>query len=1012
MANNILTNPNSSNADFPTAGAYSGASPSFSNSTVSKGNITVNTSVLPFMRQLNINFAATGLKPDARMYPFFDGTDIRFDIATADVLQISVLGGVAVPTIEGFKFSSYAKVSQTVTGGTATGTVLQCRNGFMHVLRDPTSPSFAVNGNPVEFLWNETTNGVTQNVNTTFTLVSLVKSSRQRLKTDGSTVTWTLDYEVTTPFTAADIQVTLNGVVQTNVTNWTLDGPGLNITWVGYTPKNTDIIHVYFPWAIRTDDSGYLSGVFECPAATFKTGTRVLRFIDNSTNDLITSTCSADYAFQASGVSVKPIESVVATRPCPPINWGPPVFVNGIRQLIPGGPTYVDPLAQSFLIDGKVCPNGIFLDSIDLCFRTKDPLLPVMIQLRPMVNGYPDSSNVLPGSTVILDSAQVKITGIIGLTALPGIGFTVDGELVPSFSDPRTFTNFKFNFPVYLKPNTEYAVIVHSDSDLYHTFIAKVGNTQLGSTNKITKQPYAGSLFLSQNSSTWTADQTSDLMFRLNQCVFETSGSIIVEPDGFTNSDDFTYDSLWVATENVEFGSITNVDYGIETTDSVTGLLSSSYLPFSPRQEIDFDTRQVMTTQSTELSATTGQTVYTVPYLNVTKDEIDILVIDPSDYYERVVDKAYYYLRTKVAAPVGTMELVWNSTVKAPPATGSTIRFVRSNYASISLDLSTTDPNVSPVIDLAKLALRFTHNEINAGEINAANIKLPDSGVAANLTLAVPTVTLANGTGGSIRTITIGGYLVGLIIDSAGSGYLTTSATVSAPGGGGVNATISLIVDGGGAITGATITNQGSGYPESTVAITSTTGSGAVIYPIVQQATAGNATSGYVMSWFVQSGGQNYVDNFSINLVRSDTTTFALTVTNECSPAGGNCITRYISSRVTLADGFDAADLQVYMSVMKPQGCTIDVFYKVLAADDNTDWSARPWVPMVNTGDVQSLNTEDYKEMQFNTIGGTAAYGGFTQFKMFSIKIVLTATNTANPPRVHDLRAIALATTF
>jgi hypothetical protein len=138
----------------------------------------------------------------------------------------------------------------------------------------------------------------------------------------------------------------------------------------------------------------------------------------------------------------------------------------------------------------------------------------------------------------------------------------------------------------------------------------------------------------------------------------------------------------------------------------------------------------------------------------------------------------------------------------------------------------------------------------------------------------------------------------------------------------------------------------------------------------------------------------------------------ALVENTELNPTGGNVMARYICRRVELKQGFDAEDIKVYLSAMKPQGSGIHVYYKVLAADDGTLWSERDWVRMVPVDDVSSTELDDYKEMEFGTVGGTAVNGGFTGFKYYAIKICLTAVNTAQVPRVKELRAIAVDTAF
>jgi len=155
-----------------------------------------------------------------------------------------------------------------------------------------------------------------------------------------------------------------------------------------------------------------------------------------------------------------------------------------------------DPLAESFLIEAD---GGMFLTSIDLFFKTKSATLPVSVEIRNMVNGYPGQV-VMPFSTVTLNPSSVNLS-----------------------SDGSTATTFTFESPVYLEDKHEYAFVVYSNSNDYECFISRMGETDLITGQTISGQPYAGSLFLSQNASTWTAEQTDDLKFHMKAAKFTTN---------------------------------------------------------------------------------------------------------------------------------------------------------------------------------------------------------------------------------------------------------------------------------------------------------------------------------------------------------------------------------------------------------------------------------------------------------------------------------------------------------
>jgi ABC-type oligopeptide transport system ATPase subunit len=68
-------------------------------------------------------------------------------------------------------------------------------------------------------------------------------------------------------------------------------------------------------------------------------------------------------------------------------------------------------------------------------------------------------------------------------------------------------------------------------------------------TIKIDKQPYIGSLFKSQNASTWEPDQNKDLKFVIRRAVFEASGTAqfdIIEPEDLKQ-----YQTLFVSANSI-----------------------------------------------------------------------------------------------------------------------------------------------------------------------------------------------------------------------------------------------------------------------------------------------------------------------------------------------------------------------------------------------------------------------------------------------------------------------------
>jgi hypothetical protein len=167
------------------------------------------------------------------------------------------------------------------------------------------------------------------------------------------------------------------------------------------------------------------------------------------------------------------------------------------------------------------------------------------------------------------------------------------------------------------------------------------------------------------------------------------------------------------------------------------------------------------------------------------------------------------------------------------------------------------------------------------------------------------------------------------------------------------------------------------------------------------------------------------------NLINSNS---AIGSSEDYVTSGGNAQSRYISRRVTLSDGQDAEDLIVYVTAYKPSTSQINVYYKILHAEDSDTFAQTRWIPMTISDSgiySSSENKEDFIELQYApptfaaTTGLPYAYGAnttnsnileyrntskarFVGFKQFAVKIVMTNSVTVNPPRLKDLRVIAL----
>jgi len=90
-------------------------------------------------------------------------------------------------------------------------------------------------------------------------------------------------------------------------------------------------------------------------------------------------------------------------------------------------------------------------------------------------------------------------------------------------TESTTPTHFAFDYPVYLQNDTEYALVVETDSIDYELWSSKLGETDIATSTVITTQPSLGSVYRSQNTESWTEDIFEDLKFTMYRAEFNTT---------------------------------------------------------------------------------------------------------------------------------------------------------------------------------------------------------------------------------------------------------------------------------------------------------------------------------------------------------------------------------------------------------------------------------------------------------------------------------------------------------
>ena len=439
----------------------------------SVGDRVVSRNVISFMRSRNIQFISKKVKPLTQMYAFFDGVDVT-KYCVPKLLEINMTSGT-------FQ-----------TGETVVGSVPNTGLGPNDANTKPGITFRVAQPNHKEGPYDVATTTFSLNPYTSQILQGTYSSTSTILNVD----TFSLSNEPQGQFSGR----VESGMILVGKTS----GAQATIT-------NVRLI---------SDLSATLIGSFNLPNPNinvhpkFETGSKVFTLINNNSNDQNAATTIAEEGFTSSGTLETVQENIISVRNARIQNkqefedraisrtTGTQVIStqaissstrqNTIRQ-------WYDPLAQSFLVEDS---TGVFLTRCDVFFRSKDDTdIPVTFQIRTMQGGFP-TQKILPFSEIILEPNQVSTSG--------------DGSVA---------TSFVFKAPVYLEGGQEYCVCIASNSTKYSVYICRIGENDLLTQTFISNQPTLGSLFKSQNASTWEPSQWEDLKFTLYRADFIQSGS-------------------------------------------------------------------------------------------------------------------------------------------------------------------------------------------------------------------------------------------------------------------------------------------------------------------------------------------------------------------------------------------------------------------------------------------------------------------------------------------------------
>jgi len=244
---------------------------------------------------------------------------------------------------------------------------------------------------------------------------------------------------------------------------------------------------------IITNEYGSWDGVLIIPSPKYNTNikfdTKNISLLLSDTNQ---STTFAETNFQTYGSSLTNTNNILSTR-IPSSDDGKITSTQVSSTNISTIDNWYNPLAQLFVISDL---GGCQLTGVELFFSQKDSTLPVIVQIRTVENNVP-TELIVPFSEVVINAKDINVS-----------------------ADSSVGTKINFNGLVYLKENTKYAITVLTNSNKYKVFFANIGSTDILTNTKVDTQTYSGTLYKSQNTTTWNPTKDSYLKFTLYKAKF------------------------------------------------------------------------------------------------------------------------------------------------------------------------------------------------------------------------------------------------------------------------------------------------------------------------------------------------------------------------------------------------------------------------------------------------------------------------------------------------------------
>jgi hypothetical protein len=485
-------------------------------------------------------------------------------------------------------------------------------------------------------------------------------------------------------------------------------------------------------------------------------------------------------------------------------------------------------------------------------------------------------------------------------------------------ADGTVATTFTFESPVYVQNASEYAIVLLSDSNEYNVWISQIGEVDVASDRLISNQPYMGVLFKSQNASTWTAEQTQDLKFKLYRASFTAlEGTLTFNND---KVDSASLDSNPIQTANgTPLVRVFHPNHNFSAGDNVlisgavagNGIIADDLNKEHTLANVLLDSYVITLANAATSSGRIGGTGI-VADQNVGFDVINP-IIQSQNFGPTTIDYDAESVLVSTGSPeTFILQANQNTYMDEPRVIWSETNEGGTKSFELNSTFRSTQENLSPVIDLSRCSLVAIRNRVDCPLVldstNSYNVPVLDDRaiVSGNTTISFSGNVLSSTDStvqAALKTINVG-KKIGVSGSPNNSGDFIVYS---------VNDTTGAVT-----ITG-TFNTEGSG----------------------------NATT--IVS------RENFVD--------------------ELAPSGGSSSAKYIQRQVQFNN--PSTYLKVLMALNSPNECGVDVYYKTTTTTsgvglDQISWTRlEPTTPIVKISDSRVFTDVEYEQEgipEFNVV--------------------------------------------